>query len=295
MQSAAARILVISPARDEERTLARTIAAMEAQTLAPARWVVVDDGSSDRTPEILAEVSGRIPWLRVVRRGDRGFRKVGGGVIDAFYAGLESADVDYDFVAKMDVDLEFGPDYLARCLEHFAADPLLAAVSGKVYRYEGERLVEEFMIDEMVAGQFKLYRRDAFERIGGFVREVMWDGIDFHRCRMAGLRTASIDEPALRILHLRLMGSSDRSVYRGRLRWGAGQWFMGSSFSYVLASGVFRMRERPYGVGGLLIMAGYLAAAARRAPRYEDPAFRRSLRTWQRRRLRGLLRGAGAR
>jgi cellulose synthase/poly-beta-1,6-N-acetylglucosamine synthase-like glycosyltransferase len=295
MQSAAARILVISPARDEERTLARTIAAMEAQTLAPVRWVVVDDGSSDRTPEILAEASGRIPWLRVVRRGDRGFRKVGGGVIDAFYAGLESADVDYDFVAKMDVDLEFGPDYLARCLEHFSADPLLAAVSGKVYRYEGERLVEEFMIDEMVAGQFKLYRRDAFERIGGFVREVMWDGIDFHRCRMAGLRTASIDEPALRILHLRLMGSSDRSVYRGRLRWGAGQWFMGSSFSYVLASGVFRMRERPYGVGGLLIVAGYLAAAARRAPRYEDPAFRRSLRTWQRRRLRGLLRGAGAR
>lgn len=295
MQSATARILVISPARDEERTLARTIAAMEAQTLAPARWIVVYDGSSDRTPEILAEASARIPWLRVVRRGDRGFRKVGGGVIDAFYAGLESADVDYDFVAKMDVDLEFGPDYLARCLEHFAADPLLAAVSGKVYRYEGERLVEEFMIDEMVAGQFKLYRRDAFERIGGFVREVMWDGIDFHRCRMAGLRTASIDEPALRILHLRLMGSSDRSVYRGRLRWGAGQWFMGSSFSYVLASGVFRMRERPYGVGGLLIIAGYLAAAGRRAPRYEDPAFRRSLQTWQRGRLRGLLRGAGVR
>lgn len=295
MQSAAARILVISPARDEERTLARTIAAMEAQTLAPVRWIVVDDGSSDRTPEILAEASRRIPWLRVVRRGDRGFRKVGGGVIDAFYAGLESADVDYDFVAKMDVDLEFGPDYLARCLEHFAADPLLAAVSGKVYRYEGERLVEEFMIDEMVAGQFKLYRRDAFARIGGFVREVMWDGIDFHRCRMAGLRTASIDETALRIVHLRLMGSSDRNVYRGRLRWGAGQWFMGSSFSYILASGVFRMRERPYVLGGLLIIAGYLVAAWRRAPRYEDPAFRDSLRAWQWARLRGLLRGAGAR
>ncbi len=295
MQSATAHILVISPARDEERTLARTIAAMAAQTLAPVRWIVVDDGSSDHTPKILAEASARIPWLRVVRRGDRGFRKVGGGVIDAFYAGLESADVDYDFVAKMDVDLEFGPDYLARCLEHFAADPLLAAVSGKVYRYEGERLVEEFMIDEMVAGQFKLYRRDAFERIGGFVREVMWDGIDFHRCRMAGLRTASIDEPALRIVHLRLMGSSDRSVYRGRLRWGAGQWFMGSSFSYILASGVFRMRERPYVLGGLLIIAGYLVAAWRRAPRYGDAAFRDSLRAWQWARLRGLLRGAGVR
>jgi len=295
MDSGAGRIVVISPARDEERTLSRTIAAMEAQTHPPLRWIVVDDGSSDRTAEILAEAARRIPWLQVVRREDRGFRKVGGGVIDAFYAGLDRVDVEYDFVAKMDVDLEFGPTYLARCLEHFATDPRLAAVSGKVYRHEGEQLVEEFMIDEMVAGQFKLYRREAFERIGGFVREVMWDGIDFHRCRMAGLRTASIDEPELRIAHLRLMGSSDRSIYRGRLRWGAGQWFMGSSFPYVLASGVFRMHERPYGVGGALIVAGYLAAAWRRAPRYEDPAFRRSLRSWQWARLRGLLRGAGAR
>jgi len=295
MDSGAGRIVVISPARDEERTLARTIAAMEAQTHPPLRWIVVDDGSSDGTPEILAEAARRIPWLQVVCREDRGFRKVGGGVIDAFYAGLDRVDVEYDFVAKMDVDLEFGATYLERCLEHFAADPRLAALSGKVYRHEGEQLVEEFMIDEMVAGQFKLYRREAFERIGGFVREVMWDGIDFHRCRMAGLRTASVDEPELRIVHLRLMGSSDRSVYRGRLRWGAGQWFMGSSLPYVLASGVFRMHERPYGVGGVLIVAGYLAAAWRRAPRYEDPVFRRSLRSWQWARLRGLLRGAGAR
>ena len=75
------------------------------------------------------------------------------------------------------------------------------------------------MIDEMVAGQFKLYRREAFERIGGFVRAVMWDGIDFHRARMEGFRTASLPDLELRIIHLRLMGSSDRNVLQGRLRW----------------------------------------------------------------------------
>jgi glycosyltransferase involved in cell wall biosynthesis len=288
------RVVLISPCRDEARTLERTIASVRAQTLQPVRWVIVDDGSQDRTPEILAAAAAELPWLRVVRRTDRGFRALGGGVIDAFYAGLDAVDVDYEFLAKLDVDLEFSPRYLERILERFEADPRLAAASGKVFRPEDGREVEEFIIDEMVSGAFKLYRREAFEAIGGFVREVMWDGIDFHRARMLGYRTASFRDPELRILHLRLMGSSDRNVYRGRLRWGRGQWFMGSAWLYVVASGVFRMRERPYVLGGLLIIAGYFEAALRRKPRYGDPAFRRELRRWQYARLGALLRGRGA-
>jgi glycosyltransferase involved in cell wall biosynthesis len=289
------RIVLVSPCRDEEETLERTIACVRAQTLPPVRWVIVDDGSRDRTPQILEKATSEIPWLRVVRRPDRGHRELGSGVIDAFEEGLASIDVDYDLVGKLDVDLEFSPRYLERILASFEADPQLAAASGKVYRREGDRLVEEFMIDEMVAGQFKLYRREAFERIGGFVHGLMWDGIDFHRARMAGYRTASLADPELRIVHLRLMGSSDRSIYRGRLRWGRGQWFMGSSLPYVIASGAFRMREKPYVIGGLAIVAGYLLAAARREPRYGDPEFRENLRRWQHRRLAGVLRGEGPR
>jgi glycosyltransferase involved in cell wall biosynthesis len=287
--------VIVSPCRDEEATLPNTIDCMRSQIHPPEQWVIVDDGSTDRTREILADAEREIPWLRVVRRADRGARKLGGGVIDAFYDGLETVDVDYDFIAKMDVDLEFSPRYLERILEDFDRDPKLAAASGKVYRLEGDRIVEEFMIDEMVAGQFKLYRRDAFERIGGFVREVMWDGIDFHRARMEGFRTASLRDPELRIVHLRLMGSSDVSIYRGRLRWGRGQWFMGSAFPYVLASGIFRMGERPYVIGGLLIIVGYILAALQRKPRYEGGAFRRELRRWQYARLASLARGRGPR
>jgi hypothetical protein len=123
----------------------------------------------------------------------------------------------------------------------------------------------------------------------------MWDGIDFHRARMEGFRTASLPDLELRIIHLRLMGSSDRNVLQGRLRWGRGQWFMGSAFSYVLASGIFRMREKPYVIGGLLIAVGFLAAAFQCAPRYEHPGFRRSLRRWQYNRLVGLVCGRGPR
>jgi len=290
-----ARVVVISPCRDEERTLQRTIDCMAAQTHPPALWVVVDDGSQDGTPELLERAAARIPWMRVVHRADRGSRRLGAGVIDAFYDGLAAVDVPYTHIAKVDMDLEFSPRYLEQILGHFTRRPALAAASGKVFRPEDDGLVEEILIDEMVAGQFKLYRRDAFERIGGFVREVMWDGIDFHRARMAGYETASIDDPDLRIIHLRQMGSSDRSVYRGRLRWGRGQWFMGSSFPYVLASGLFRMREKPYVVGGLLIVLGFILAALRGDRRYDDPAFRSGLRHWQRSRLFAVLRGGDPR
>ena len=285
------RIVIISPCRDEEDTVERTIASLSAQTRTPDLWVIVDDGSSDRTPEILADAAQRIPWIKVVRRKDRGTRKVGGGVIDAFYDGLAAVDIDYDYVAKMDVDLEFPARYIERLLEYFHRDPNLAAASGKVFRREHGKLVEEYMIDEMVAGQFKFYRREAFERIGGFVRDVMWDGIDFHRARMEGYHTASIHDPQLQILHLRLMGSSHRSIYHGRLRWGRGQWFMGTCFPYILASGIFRMREKPYVLGGLLIIAGYLLAALQGERRYDDQRFRQELRQWQYKRLKQLLLG----
>ncbi|MEE9386233.1 MAG: glycosyltransferase family A protein [Nannocystaceae bacterium] len=289
------RVVLISPIRDEERTLERTIACVEKQTLTPSLWVMVDDGSTDATPEILARAAQRNPWIRIVKRKDRGFRKLGGGVIDAFNDGLAEVDIPYDYIAKMDVDLEFSEHYLEQAMRHFDADPQLAAISGKVFRPEGVQFVEEFMIDEMVAGQFKLYRRTHFEAIGGFVTEIMWDGIDFHKARLAGYRTCSVPDEALKLIHLRLMGSSDANVYRGRLRWGRGQWFMGSSFPYVLASGVFRMREKPYGVGGALIIAGYLRSALRRERRYPDLGFRQGLRRWQRDRLIGLARGRGSR
>ena len=117
------RIVLISPCRDEEGTLGRTIESVRAQTHPPDRWVVVDDGSRDRTPDILERAAAEIPYLRVVRRSDRGFRKLGGGVIDAFYEGLASVEIPYDFIAKMDVDLEFSPRYLERILEYFERDP----------------------------------------------------------------------------------------------------------------------------------------------------------------------------
>lgn len=275
-------LVIIAPVRDEADLIRLTLDSMVAQTVKPVEWIIVDDGSQDGTADIVREYAAKHPFIRLVQRPDRGFRKVGGGVVAAFKFGITQIEhQEYEYIAKLDGDMSFGPRYLECMFEQFAQEPKLAAVSGKVYREEEGKKIEEIIIDEHVAGQFKLYRRTAFEEIGGFVEEVLWDGIDVHTARMKGWTTKSFLHPDAILMHHRLMGSSDKNVYRGRLRWGRGIWFMGYHPLYALASGIFRMREKPFVIGGLLIIAGYLGAAIKRAPRYDNPEFREHLHRWQ--------------
>jgi hypothetical protein len=127
----------------------------------------------------------------------------------------------------------------------------------------------------------KFYRVECFEQIGGFVHQVMWDGIDGHRCRMLGWVAASYDEPDLRFIHLRPMGSSHKGIVTGRLRHGFGQYFMGTSLTYMTASAVFRMTRPPWVVGGLAMWWGYVKSMLERTPRYGNDEFRRFLRRYQ--------------
>jgi biofilm PGA synthesis N-glycosyltransferase PgaC len=276
------RTLVISPVRDEAAYLQHTIDTMIAQTVRPTVWLIVDDGSRDATPHLVEQAATQYDWIRLYRRPDRGVRKVGGGVVEAFNDGLAQFNLDdFDYICKLDGDLELPPRYFELLYERFAADPRLGTASGKAWMQIGPRLVPERSSDEFSQGQTKLYRVACFRDTGGFVREVMWDGIDCHRCRMLGWNATSFRDEELRFIHLRPMGSSFRSIYRGRIRWGRGQYFMGTHPLYALAITVYRMFERPWILGGLLIGVGYLSASIRRRPQYEDPAFRRHLRRWQ--------------
>lgn len=280
------RIVLISPVRDEEKYIEKTIQSVASQTILPVEWVIVDDGSTDGTGEILARAAAKYPWIHVVRKPDRGKRSVGPGVVEAFYYGYERLRTkEYDYIGKLDGDVEFKPQYFATLLSYFEKDPYLGAASGKPYLLEGGKLIKERMADDMVAGQINFYRRQCFEDIGGFVREVHWDGIAFHRARMKGWRTRSIDDPNLIFIHQRLMGSSERGIIAGRLRWGRGQYFMGTHPLYIFAIGLYRMWEKPYIIGGLLIVVGYFLSMLQGKPRYDDPEFRKSLHAWQMARL----------
>lgn len=279
------RYAAISPCRNEAEYMRRTLDSVLAQSEPPALWVIVDDGSTDDSPAILAEYAARHPSVRLVRRPDRGRRAVGPGVIEAFYAGLEGVDLDdFDYLCKLDLDLDLPPKYFSTLMDRMEAEPRLGTCSGKPYFRDPRtgRLVSEACGDEMSVGMTKFYRVECFRQIGGFVREVMWDGIDCHRCRMLGWIARSWDDPDLRFVHLRPMGSSQRGIVTGRMRHGFGQYFMGTGLAYMTASAIFRMARPPFVIGGLAMWWGYVRSLLSRQPRYPDPQFRRFLRRYQR-------------
>jgi len=282
-QPAPRRYVVIMPCRNEEQFIQHTLDCVVAQTVPPVECVVVNDGSSDATGTIAEEMAAKHDWIHVVHRDDRGERKVGGGVVDTFYSGFEALKTDdYRYLCKMDADLTLQPGYFEHAIGKMEADPKLGGTSGKVFNpLDDGTTKEEAIIDQMVSGAMNFWRRECWEEIGGFVREVMWDGIAMHRASLFGWVTRSFRDEELRIIHHRLMGSSHKSIYFGRTRWGRGQWFMGTHPLYILASGVWRLRERPYIIGGALIVTGYIRAWMEGARRYDDLRFRRHLHRWQ--------------
>jgi poly-beta-1,6-N-acetyl-D-glucosamine synthase len=277
------RYALVSPCRDEADYCRRTLDSIVNQTVRPALWVIIDDGSKDQTPQILAEYAGKYDFIRIVRREDRGKRSVGPGVIDAFYAGYDTINPDeFDYVCKLDLDLDIPACYFEVMMRRMEENPRIGTCSGKPY-FPGDngKLISEACGDEMSVGMIKFYRRECFKRIGGFVRQVMWDGIDCHRCRMLGWIACSWDEPEIRFIHLRAMGSSHKGIFTGRMRHGFGQYFMGTGLAYMTASALFRMTRPPLIVGGAAMWWGYVKAMLSGAERYDDPEFRGFLRAYQ--------------
>jgi len=277
---------LISPARNEADYIEKTLDSVLAQTKLPKRWIIIDDGSTDNTPEILAEYARRYDFIEVHTRRDRGRRALGGGVVEVFNQGMEILGADpVEFVCKLDVDLILPPRYFERLLAEMARDERLGSVSGKPYfPIDGDfsNLKSERIGDDVSAGMTKFYRSAFLEDIGGLVKGLIWDGIDCYRGRMLGWRSESIDDPDLRFIHLRPMGSSDRGILTGRRRLGEGYWFMGAAPSFVFASSIYRIAHRPALLGSFATIQGYASAWLKRAPRYEDGEFRRYLRHYHR-------------
>lgn len=264
----------------------KTLDSVIAQTEKPALWAIIDDGSSDETPQILAEYTAKHDWIRVISKPDRGQRAVGPGVVETFYFGLDALDwKDFPYLCKLDLDLDLPQRYYETLVDRMEADPRLGTCSGKPYIRRGDTLVSERKSDDMSVGMTKLWRRECFLEIGGLVRQVMWDAIDCHKARQLGWKALSWDEPDLQFEHLRPMGSSQTSIYTGRRRHGFGQYFMGTDPFYFFATVVFRAIEPPYILGSLASLQGYFGAWFSGQKRHNDPELRAFIRAYQKRTL----------
>lgn len=280
------RYVIVTPTRDDERHIERTIESVLGQSVLPAEWLIVDDGSTDRTGAIIDRYADQVPWIRVVHRANRGFRKAGGGVIEAFYDGYSClATEDWEFIVKLDGDLAFSPDYFERCFAHFHTEPRLGIGGGEIYHELNGQLKLEANPTFHVRGATKIYRKACWEAIGGLWMAPGWDTIDEVKANMLGWTTHSF--PDLRLIHHRLTGSAD-GLLRDRVKLGMACYVSGYHPLFVAAKCLSRLARKPYVVGAAAIAFGFLKGYLTRKPQVRDAQLVRYLRNQQLRRLCGL-------
>jgi glycosyltransferase involved in cell wall biosynthesis len=279
------RYVIVSPVRDEAEHLAVTAESLVRQTVTPAQWVVVDDGSSDATAEIAQRYADAHPWITLVRRGDRGFRAAGSGVMEAFHDGYDALRVaDWDFLVKLDGDVLLRDDYFEQCLTRFDANPRLGIAGGAFHSPDGDGYVEERHPMFHVRGATKIYRRACWDEIGGLIRTTGWDTYDEVKANRLGWETYTFRD--LVVLQQRTTGGV-AGPWRNAVKNGLAAHIVGYDPLFMVArAGRSLLRPHPFATSGGLLW-GYFGAIARKAPRVDDPETIRYTRRQQRNRLLG--------
>lgn len=259
------RYVLVTPARNEAAFIGLTLESVVRQTVRPVKWVIVSDGSTDGTDEIVAGYAVQHPWIELVRMPERRERHFAGKVhaFNAGYARLQ--DVKYDVIGSMDGDISFGPDYFSFLLGKLAQDPALGLVGApfkdiSTYDYR-------FVSIEHVSGACQLFRRECFEDIGGYVA-VKSGGVDHIAvltARMKGWKTRTFTERFS--VHHRPMGSAERGVLRAKFRVGALDYALGGHPLWEVFRTAYQATRRPYAIGGLSLLAGYVSASVQRRQR----------------------------
>jgi glycosyltransferase involved in cell wall biosynthesis len=272
------RLLLVTPARNEAVHLERTIVAVAAQTRPPDLWLIVDDGSSDATPEILERWAAQLPFLRVLRAPQRdneggGDRLALAAEARAFNWALGCVEVDqFSHLGKLDADVELPPHYFERLLERFEREPGLGVAGGGLLEQSRDGWYLTKVPAYHVRGALKLYSRECFEAIGGIEERLGWDTIDETYARMSGFSTRSL--PNLDARHHRPVATRGGTL-RGRARHGQCAYILRYSAWWVALRSFKVACSRPFGISGLAFFYGYARSAVRREERVEDERFRR--------------------
>jgi poly-beta-1,6-N-acetyl-D-glucosamine synthase len=291
MVKSAIKFVAITPARNEDDFIQRTIDSVISQTLLPMEWVIINDGSTDRTAIIVEKAARLHSWIKVVNRYDRGFRELGVGLVDVIRDGISSIGLtDYEFLFNIDADIWLPPNYFEDILTEFRNNPLLGIAAGVLYESDNGTLCKLRIQPEMVFGAIKCWRRKCFEEIGGLVRGLGHEAIDCFKAMMMGWETKTFDEEKLQAIHLKPMKSSIQNRCRGWVRHAEGQYFMGSHPVWILASALYHMGDRPYIIGGICLIIGYLKSLICQSSQYDNREFRNYLQRWQLHKLFTLLR-----
>lgn len=291
--------VLITPARNEAAFIEKTLRSVITQTVLPKRWIVVSDGSTDGTDDIVRRYQSGRPWLELLSLPPRAERHFAGKALafDAGYARVR--ELSFDIVGNVDADVSFEPDYLAYLLGHFAARPELGVAGTHYIEGEFHSYRDSYIDERHVNGQCQLFRRRCYEEIGGYL-PIKGGGIDWVAVRTAQMKGWATHSFADRLFHHhRVMGTAATTELGSRFHYGKKDYVLGGHPLWQLFRCAFQMTKKPYVVGGLALLAGYAwswASGAERVVSRELMAFHRAE---QLRRLkflvqRGLRVGRGA-
>jgi len=267
----------VTPARDEAENLQRLAECMAAQSLRPSAWIIVDNGSTDTTPDVTADLGNRHDWIRTTwLAGDA--TAPGAPVVRAFNLGVSELDEEPDVIVKLDADVSFEPDYFERLIGEFAADSKLGIASGECLELEGGEWVVRHVTGDHVRGATRAYRRSCLEAVGPLPATVGWDGVDELKAHVLGWRTASV--AGLRFFHHRAVGARDGAPTSRWLAEGRCAHYMGYGLLYMVVR-TFGRAIRDRDPHAFAMFRGYAGAALRREPKYPDESVRSYLRQQQ--------------
>jgi len=257
MKSELPSYVLITPARNEGAFIEKTVQSVVAQTILPVRWVIVSDGSTDGTDEIVRRYTVKHPWIELVRMPERKERNFAGKVL-AFNAGhAEVKDLRTDLIGNLDADVSFEADYFEYLLGKFAENPRLGVAGTN--RWEGALMYDyRFSNVEDVAGACQLFRRECFEAIGGY-QPIRGGGIDLVAMLTARMRGWETRSYAGRILiHHRPTGSATANKWMVHFKHGRNDYMFGGHPLWEIFRAVYRMTRKPFVIGGCYLLCGYV-------------------------------------
>lgn len=282
------RLALVTPARNEAQFIDLTIKSVIAQTVRPIRWVIVSDGSTDGTDEIVAKYTSDNPWIELVRIPERSERHFAGKV-HAFNAGyVKLSDLDYDVIGNLDADITFDKEYFNFLLNKFTENPQLG-VAGTPFREDSRQYDHRFTSIEHVSGACQLFRRQCFEEIGGYT-PIKIGGVDLVAvisARMKGWRTRSFLEKTS--IHHRRMGTAMCNPLMVAYKGGQGDYMLGTHPFWEFTRTFYQMTKRPIILGGLFRWGGFLWATVTRKKKLVSAELVRFRRAEQMLRLRAHL------
>ncbi len=239
------KVLIITPACNEEHHLSDLIESMIQQSVLPVEWIIIDDGSTDNTSNLIIKASNKYSWITYLRKEKNGLRSPGKSVMEVFYYGFDKRKKnDYDIYMKIDADLILPNNYLAEIIQQFIQHPTIGICGGIcVIKKSYDYTIEQQTNMDHVRGAIKAYRKECFLEIGGLVKKMGWDTIDEHYARYRKWEVCVLSN--LHVIHRRST-NQDYGFFRAAYRNGRMLYSIRMGFILLIVNCLKNSIRKPY-------------------------------------------------